>query len=57
MPRSNQDGRWTVNSVGWITGGGTDLTMAVMSRGHASSAAGIAFVEEIARLVRQAVSP
>ena len=48
MPRSNQDGRWTVNSVGWITGGGTDLTVAVMSRGHpASSNAGIAFVEHI----------
>jgi hypothetical protein len=57
MPRSNQDGRWTVNSVGWVTGGGTDLTVAVLSRGHASSAAGIAFVEEVARLVRQVVSP
>jgi len=57
MPRSDQDGRWTVNSVGWVTGGGTDLAVAVLSRGHASSAAGIAFVEEIARLVRRAVSP
>jgi hypothetical protein len=57
MPRSNQDGRWTVNSVGWVTGGGTDLAVAVLSRGHTSSAAGIAFVEEIARLVRHAVSP
>jgi hypothetical protein len=57
MPRSSQDGRWTVNSVGRVTGAGTDLTVAVMSRGHAGSAAGIAFVEEIARLVRQAVSP
>jgi hypothetical protein len=57
MPRSNQDGRWTVNSMGWITGEGTDLTVVVMSRGHASSAAGIAFVEEIARLVRRVVSP
>ena len=52
MPRSNQDGRWTVNSVGRITGAGTDLTMAIMTRGSASSASGIAFVEQLAMSAR-----
>jgi Beta-lactamase enzyme family len=52
MPRTNMGGRWTVNSVGRITGTHTDVTLAVMSRGHATLSHGIAFVENIARLSR-----
>lgn len=52
MTRENQGGRWTVNSVGRITGAGTDLTMAVMTRGHTSLSQGIAFVEKVAQLTR-----
>jgi Beta-lactamase enzyme family len=57
MPRSNQGGRWTVNSVGRITGAGTDLTMAIMTRGSASSASGIALVEQLAKLARAPLDP
>ena len=57
MPRSNQGGLWTVNSVGQITGAGTDLTMAIMTRGSASSASGIALVEQLAKLARAALEP
>lgn len=52
MTRESQGGRWTVNSVGRITGTGTDLTIAVMTRGHATLADGISFVETIAKLTR-----
>jgi hypothetical protein len=57
MPRSNQGGLWTVNSVGQITGDNTDLTMAIMTRGSASSASGIALVEQLAKVARAALEP
>jgi hypothetical protein len=57
MPRSNQGGQWTVNSVGRITGAGTDLTMAIMTRGSASSESGIALVEQLATLARTSLQP
>lgn len=43
---------WTVNSVGRITGPNTDATIAVLSRGHTTLDAGIAFVQNIANLTR-----
>lgn len=46
---------WTVNSVGRITGPDVDLTIAVISGGHANMTRGIEFVEEAARTVRAAL--
>jgi hypothetical protein len=52
MPRSSDDGRWTVNSMGRITDSDTDVTIVVLSRGHASLRAGVDLVEEAARTAR-----
>jgi hypothetical protein len=57
MTRSDQDELWTVNSIGRITGADTDITIAVMSEGNASSTAGIAFVENLAKLARDTLVP
>jgi beta-lactamase class A len=48
-------GRWIINSLGRITDADTDLLIVVLSRGHASFAAGVRTVEQIARLVRATV--
>ena len=48
---SGDDGRWTVNSVGRITGGGRDLAVAVLSTGHATLDEGIRAVERAAATV------
>jgi beta-lactamase class A len=53
MPRANQDDRWTVNSIGRITDGDTDVVVAVLSRGHASLQAGVGVVETVARTARE----
>jgi Beta-lactamase enzyme family len=57
MTRSDQDDLWTVNTIGRITGSDADITMAVMSEGSASSAAGIALVENLAKLARDTLVP
>jgi beta-lactamase class A len=56
MPRDNQRGRWTVNSIGRITGAGTDVVIVVLSRGHPSLGAGIATVEAVTRQTRTYLS-
>lgn len=42
---SGDDGRWTVNTVGRLTGGGHDLLVAVLSNDHATLHDGITAVE------------
>ncbi|HEY0532132.1 MAG TPA: serine hydrolase [Actinoplanes sp.] len=51
--RTSDNGRWVVNSVGRITGPSTDVSVAVLSHGHPSMAAGIAVVEKVAKMTRQ----
>jgi beta-lactamase class A len=51
--RTDDNGRWVVNSVGRVTGPNTDVSIAVLSHGHASMAAGIAVVEKVAKMTRQ----
>jgi beta-lactamase class A len=51
--RTSDNGKWVVNSVGRITGPSTDVSVAVLSHGHASMAAGIAVVEKVAKMTRQ----
>lgn len=45
---SGDDGRWTVNTVGRVTGGGHDLVVAVLSGDHIDLHEGIAAVERAA---------
>jgi beta-lactamase class A len=45
---SGHDGRWTVNSVGRISGDGRDLVLAVLSDDHATLDDGLAVVERAA---------
>jgi beta-lactamase class A len=52
---SGHDGRWTVHSVGRITGDGRDLVLAVLSDDHATLAAGFAAVERVAAAAADAV--
>ncbi len=53
LPRSTLDYRWVINSIGRITGDGTDIRLAVLSRGHATMAAGVDVVEDLAALSRR----
>ncbi|HEX5203258.1 MAG TPA: serine hydrolase [Actinoplanes sp.] len=53
LPRSTENNRWIINSVGRITGDGTDVSIAVLSHGHATMSGGIKVVEKAAKLTRQ----
>jgi beta-lactamase class A len=53
LPRSTENNRWIINTVGRITGDDTDVSIAVLSHGHASMSGGIAVVEKAAKLTRQ----
>ena len=53
LPRSTESNRWIINSVGRITDDDTDVSIAVLSHGHASMSGGISVVEKTAKLTRQ----
>jgi Beta-lactamase enzyme family len=53
LPRSTEGGRWIINSVGRVTGDDVDVSIAVLSHGHATMPDGIAAVEKAAKLTRQ----
>ncbi len=53
LPRSTEGGRWIINSVGRVTGDDVDVSIAVLSHGHASMAGGITVVEKAAKLTRR----
>lgn len=53
LPRSTEGGRWIINTVGRVTGGGTDVSIAVLSHDNGSMAGGIRVVEKAAKLTRQ----
>jgi beta-lactamase class A len=54
LSRSTEGGRWIVNTDGRITGDdGVDVSVSVLSHGHASQGAGIAVVEKVAKMTRQ----
>jgi beta-lactamase class A len=52
IPDDAAGGRWLVNSMGRITGSGTDVTMVVLSGGHGTFEAGVGVVEAVATLAR-----
>jgi beta-lactamase class A len=53
LPRSTEGNRWIINTVGRVTGSGTDVSIAVLSHQHASMSGGIGVVERAAKLTRQ----
>jgi D-alanyl-D-alanine carboxypeptidase len=53
LSRSTEGGRWIINTVGRVTGGDTDVSIAVLSHGNASMSSGIKVVEKAAKLTRQ----
>jgi len=55
LPRPVDGGRWTINSIGRITGHGHEFLIAVVSRRNSSMSAGIATVEHVARTVARAL--
>jgi hypothetical protein len=53
LPRSTENSRWIINSVGRITGDDTNVSIAVLSHGNKSMSSGIAVVEKAVELTRQ----
>ena len=53
LPRSTEGNRWIINSVGRVTGGDTDVSIAVLSHNHRTMSGGIRVVEKAAKLTRQ----
>ncbi|GAA0555556.1 hypothetical protein GCM10010172_42900 [Paractinoplanes ferrugineus] len=53
LPRSTEGNRWIINTVGRITDGDTDVSIAVLSHNHASMSGGISVVEKVAKMTRQ----
>jgi hypothetical protein len=51
--RSDDGGKWVVNTIGRIEGDGVDVSVAVLSRGSASQQAGMTLVEKVAKLTRK----
>ncbi len=49
LPQSN--GRWRINSIGYVSGGGAQFCLAVLTQDQASMGSGIARVEKVARAV------
>ncbi|WP_250007298.1 serine hydrolase [Actinoplanes sp. M2I2] len=53
LSRSTENYRWIINSVGRVTGPGTDVSIAVLSHDNAGMSGGIAMVQKVAKLTRQ----
>jgi Beta-lactamase enzyme family len=53
LARSTEGNRWIINTVGRVTDADTDVSIAVLSHGHATMPAGIKVVEKTAKLTRQ----
>ena len=56
LPRAVDGGRWVVTSVGCVTAGGDPLVLAVLTRRSASMNNGIALVESVAGVLRDALA-
>jgi hypothetical protein len=53
LPLRGSDGDWQVNSVGWVSGGGRDYLMAVLSTGNPSTQYGIDTISGLAAMMWQ----
>jgi hypothetical protein len=56
LPLNNADTDWQVNSVGWISGGGRDYLMAVLTTGNPTEQYGIDTIDQLAAIVWNAMS-
>jgi beta-lactamase class A len=52
LPRSTENERWIINSVGRISDDGIDVSIAVLSHGHANELAGRKVVQKVAKMTR-----
>jgi hypothetical protein len=53
LQRSTEGNRWIINTVGRVTGGDTDVSIAVLSHRNSSMSGGIAVVQKAAKMTRQ----
>jgi beta-lactamase class A len=53
LPRSADNNLWIINTVGRISGGDTDVSVAVLSHNNGSMSGGISVVEKVAKMTRQ----
>jgi hypothetical protein len=53
LPLEGADSDWQINSVGWISGGGRDYLMAVLSTGNPTEQYGIDTIDQLATMVWQ----
>lgn len=56
LPRTVDDGRWTINSIGRIKGDDHDYLIAVLSKNDPSMDEGVTTVEHVAKVVGAAVA-
>jgi Beta-lactamase enzyme family len=56
LPLDGADSDWQVNSVGWISGGGRDYLMAVLTTGNPSYQYGIDTIDGLGSMVWQHMS-
>jgi beta-lactamase class A len=56
LPLDTADTDWQINSVGWISGEGTDYLMAVLSTGNPTEQYGIDTINQVAAVVWNAMS-
>ncbi len=53
LPLEGTDGDWQINSAGWISGGGRDYLMAVLTTGNPSEQYGIDTIDRLAAMAWQ----
>ncbi len=53
LPRSTENNRWIINSVGRIVGDDTDVSIAVLTHDNGTMNSGISEVEKVAKMTRQ----
>jgi len=53
LPMRGTDGDWQINSVGWVSGGGRDYLMAVLTTGNPTEQYGIDTIDRLAAMVWQ----
>lgn len=56
LPLDAADTDWQINSVGWISGDGSDYLMAVLSTGNPTEQYGIDTIDQLAAIVWKAMS-
>jgi hypothetical protein len=51
LPLNSADNNWQINSVGWISGGGRDYLIAVLTTGNPTEQYGIDTIDQLAAMV------